>query len=567
MEPVIVTPNDENTVAFAELPDSALLPAIDPARDGIAKARFYRKDSQEGAETLTDTEVGDKAFRNPPGDLDGNEQESVRDAIGASDQRLDDNEIGDAAFRNVPTDLSPSEQESVREAIGAGHDSQSLSDSEIGDKAFSNPPSDLNDNEKEAARNAIGASDQNLTDTKIGETAFDNVPSDLTSSEKKVVRDAIGAGVPLPSTTGKVGRVLSVGSNRVAFWDMALDIILRALGDVSGKGGDVLALNSAEDAIELKALVTGLSELESRHLFSSIKQLQDVTKDIIRGRVIDDFVVVNDPAELGLAIDSAANPDGDYDESATPPAGKLEKLRPEDSWPNGNTARVVIKLIKSEDRNDWAIRITPYNTRISRVIDVPASLWVPISASNGDDNYNYFSLNYFRDYGSGIGRDVTRIEGVTRSLPTTWAGQIAKGIIHDEHLDSALRGKVGKIPEQPARFVQKIYNRLAPTASGVRVGASDNFAIDTNKLYQIAFLETSPQVNNRDYLGSFNQVMSGSVVASLGTKDVGLQHFDRRDSSLGISLYTNGDNHLFIGQQGTSRNPLGDHDVYVFEWE
>ena len=753
MEARTVYPTPDNTVDYESLPDDALLPAIDPSKDGGRKGRYYRKSSVASADQFSDSEIGDKAFRNPPSDLDGDERESVRDAIGASDQRLDDNEIGDSAFRNVPTDLSPSEQESVREAIGAGHDSQSLSDSEIGDKAFSNPPSDLNDNEKETARNAIGASDQDLTDTKIGEMAFDNVPSDLTSGEKKVVREAIGAGVPLPSTTGKVGRVLSVGSNRVAFWDLALDVILRALGDVTGKGGYAIGLTQDESALQLLEPVGDLSDTEigdkafsnppidlsdaeklavrkaigivlsnllvhsdldnlnavtkdlqrgshvtdpqintnlanggvgfddgqtfdpaivqfalsvdkpnggwnlnrviarlapnqdrsdwvmhfvsndghfvthpggswveiesnqnfsywtvfsgdlgddivrlelwtrdfpttflgaignevvsetalsqhlARHIFTSIKQLQDVTKDILRGKLVEDYLVVNDPAELGLAIDSINNPEGNYDEALNPPVGKLEKLRPEVYWPGGSHARVVIKLLKSEDRNDWVIRNTPYDPSTEQIIDIPGSLWLPIEADNGDNRYNYFSLNYYRDYGSGIGRRITRIEGATRSLPTTWAGQIAEGIIHDTHLDTTLRGKVGKIPDQPARFVQKFHERLAPNAAGVRVGTSENFVIDENKLYQIAFLETAPQVSGRNYLGSFNQIMSGNVVASLGSKDVGLQHFDRRDSSLGISLFTNGDNHLLIGQQGSSGNPLGDHDVYVFEWE
>ncbi len=114
---------------------------------------------------------------------------------------LSDTDIGDKAFSNPPSDLTAGEKTSVRMAIGAGTSSAaSLSDTDIGDKAFSNPPSDLTADEKTSVRTAIGAgtsSAASLSDTDIGDKAFSNPPSDLTADEKTSVRTAIGAGTDL----------------------------------------------------------------------------------------------------------------------------------------------------------------------------------------------------------------------------------------------------------------------------------------------------------------------------------------------------------------------------------
>ena len=112
----------------------------------------------------TDTQIGDKAFSNPP-TLTTSEQGAVRTAIGAGDGDItgvtagtnltgggtsgtvtvngpSDTEIGDKAFSNPPSNLTTSEQTAVRTAIGAGTGGggTDLTDTEIGDKAFSNPP-------------------------------------------------------------------------------------------------------------------------------------------------------------------------------------------------------------------------------------------------------------------------------------------------------------------------------------------------------------------------------------------------------------------------------------------
>ena len=63
----------------------------------------------------TDSEIGDKAFSNPPTDLDDAEQANVRTNIG-----LTNSNIGVLAFRNPPSNLTSTQQNAVRTAIGAG---------------------------------------------------------------------------------------------------------------------------------------------------------------------------------------------------------------------------------------------------------------------------------------------------------------------------------------------------------------------------------------------------------------------------------------------------------------
>ena len=63
----------------------------------------------------TDSEIGDKAFSNPPTDLDDAEKANVRTNIG-----LTNSNIGVLAFRNPPGNLTSTQQSAVRTAIGAG---------------------------------------------------------------------------------------------------------------------------------------------------------------------------------------------------------------------------------------------------------------------------------------------------------------------------------------------------------------------------------------------------------------------------------------------------------------
>lgn len=127
--------------------------------------------SLSGGSTLTDAQIGDRAFSNPPTDLTDDEKSAARTAIGAG--------TGDGGTGTSPTLANvtdalglPAEAESNRGQIvtrNAGDENGyttralaradiPLTDVQIGDAAFSNPPSDLSDAEKAAARLAIGAS-------------------------------------------------------------------------------------------------------------------------------------------------------------------------------------------------------------------------------------------------------------------------------------------------------------------------------------------------------------------------------------------------------------------------
>ena len=72
-----------------------------------------------------------------------------------SGQSLSDADVGEKAFKNPPS-LNSTQQAAVRTAIGAGTGDTTLTDAQIGDKAFKNPPT-LNDAQQTAVRTAIGA--------------------------------------------------------------------------------------------------------------------------------------------------------------------------------------------------------------------------------------------------------------------------------------------------------------------------------------------------------------------------------------------------------------------------
>ena len=60
------------------------------------------------------------------------------------------------------------------------------------------------------------------------------------------------AGTGLPSTTGQdAGRILTVGSNAAPFWDLELDVVVRALPSLTGKKGQLLAVGEDEASIAL----------------------------------------------------------------------------------------------------------------------------------------------------------------------------------------------------------------------------------------------------------------------------------------------------------------------------
>ena len=139
----------------------------------------------------SDTQIGSKAFKNPPSDLSNTEKQEVRTAIGAGTGSggggdsiaagtgitVTGTDTKTIAVTNPFTDADETKLDGI--ASGAEVNVQSdwnqstttaddfiknkptipaaLTDAQIGDKAFSNPPNNLTDTEKTAARTAIGA--------------------------------------------------------------------------------------------------------------------------------------------------------------------------------------------------------------------------------------------------------------------------------------------------------------------------------------------------------------------------------------------------------------------------
>ena len=172
-------------------------------------------------QNLTDTQIGDKAFSNPPTDLTDDEKSAVRTAIGsgtgsgglstvstnatisgdgtsgsplavanpftaADETKLDG--IATGAEVNVQVDWN--ESTTTSDAFIRNKPTlQNLTDAQIGDKAFSNSPTDLSDTEKADVRRNI-----DLSNSQVGVLAFRNPPGNLTSTQQGAVRTAIGAG-------------------------------------------------------------------------------------------------------------------------------------------------------------------------------------------------------------------------------------------------------------------------------------------------------------------------------------------------------------------------------------
>ena len=217
----------------------------------------------------TDSEIGDKAFSNPPTDLTNAEKTAARNAIGAGtgsgtgtgEENVQSNwdetdTASDAYIQNKPTIPSLP------------------TDSEIGDKAFSNPPTDLDDAEQANVRTNIG-----LTNANIGVLAFRNPPGNLTSTQQESVRTAIGAGTgsgtgsttftgltDTPASLGTAGQFLRVNTGATALEFVAAPTggggatTFEALTDTPaslGSAGQYLRVNTGGTALEFVAAPTG----------------------------------------------------------------------------------------------------------------------------------------------------------------------------------------------------------------------------------------------------------------------------------------------------------------------
>ena len=223
----------------------------------------------------TDSEIGDKAFSNPPTDLTDAEKTVARNAIGAGTGS------GTGGEENVQSDWNVTDTNSDAFILNKPTIPTLPTDSEIGDKAFSNPPTDLDDAEQANVRTNIG-----LTNSNIGVLAFRNPPSNLTSTQQTAVRTAIGAGTgsggtttftgltDTPASLGTAGQFLRVNTGATALEFVAAPSgtgasTFEALTDTPaslGSAGQYLRVNSAGNALEFVAAPTGGGSATSNYL-------------------------------------------------------------------------------------------------------------------------------------------------------------------------------------------------------------------------------------------------------------------------------------------------------------
>ncbi|MDE2753309.1 MAG: hypothetical protein OXI83_12095, partial [Gemmatimonadota bacterium] len=210
---------------FSDLPDFGDAQATDE----IAVVRGGRtgRAHPPAGRSLTDAEIGDKAFNNPPSDLSAAEKAAVRTAIGSGEASpLIDNEFdgttgtntGEVLVAGVTIQNSPNVAYLIR--VGAATEYvlgsalyalRAAAPLEIGIANFYSKTGDgagrlyrtLDEatdavleiwrvNDLAAIRSVIAAAGK--TDAQIGDAAFSNPPADLTDDEKTAAREAIGAG-------------------------------------------------------------------------------------------------------------------------------------------------------------------------------------------------------------------------------------------------------------------------------------------------------------------------------------------------------------------------------------
>jgi len=165
-----------------------------------------------------------------------------------ADKNPTDSDIGEKAFKNPPSGLSTQQKTAVRTAIGAGTGggsgggltSVSTDDTLTGAGTsedllkVANPFTDADESKLDAI--ASGAQ-VNPTDSQIGEKAFKNPPAGLSTQQKTAVRTAIGAGTGggtggggstvVPQSLTQSGRIPPSGQNITlgATWDLDITAI------------------------------------------------------------------------------------------------------------------------------------------------------------------------------------------------------------------------------------------------------------------------------------------------------------------------------------------------------
>ena len=191
------------------------------------------------------------------------------------------------------------------------------------------------------------------------------------------------SGLPRP-TPRDAGRVASVGSTGAPFWDLAISVVLRALGNLSGRAGDYLRIGADEASIDFgtppaggnqsgdgtdvtaRASATAAQETASdavaqaQHNADEIVALQEITRDIRNvnlpgtwGTAPDGKIVVRQATSTEI---DPATPTGDIWSTATAehvlsvvvPTGGGDETTPR--------VAVVIQIPTGADPDDYRIK-------------------------------------------------------------------------------------------------------------------------------------------------------------------------------------------------------------------
>ena len=156
----------------------------------------------------TDSEIGDKAFSNPPTDLTGDEKEAVRNAVD-----LGNDEIGTTAFTHAPTTLTSTQQQAVRNAIGAGTGGGGGASIATDAEFTAGTVTDKAPSVKQVADRAAG-----LQNILVNWNGLDGSP--LTESDPVPNRSGLAAGNPWDSTNNRWNLLTtSSASANALYWE------------------------------------------------------------------------------------------------------------------------------------------------------------------------------------------------------------------------------------------------------------------------------------------------------------------------------------------------------------
>ena len=312
--PELVSPSERNTVDFSELSESALLAGFETEAEGIDRARFVRHSSFPNA--LSDAKIGEKAFNNPPNNLDDDKKSEVRESVEAASK---DDLDAKADQSDVDTKADQSEVDTIQTALTAKADQ-----SDVDTKA--------DQSEVDTIQTALTA--------KADQSDVDTIQTSLTTLGTKL--DAVEDTNILESVEGvnnsnkalgatDIGKVFSIDTSNL---DRTLTLPETAKnGDTVGViksdvgtgrlsveafgGGSIVNLDyQYESAILMYDGVTWVSVSRSVSDIISVNSLPNVNRyKLGKIFVLRNLVGSNDPGVYELSLDVESYYEGDVTDS------------------------------------------------------------------------------------------------------------------------------------------------------------------------------------------------------------------------------------------------------------